>query len=697
MRIQATVNFAYRWRARPEIIAIGDRNTVHYDPNPLLHTLTPNADGHYQYTPASALRILAAFIVQMFPNAISHGGCERPHARQPTVLPPDADAATRSAFAIKKADIHIAGRAVDLMCKRRVSVGGLHGLPDLENVAPVADYLIQNADVLGIQSIVFARSEWTTRGRVPAGRRFQHFDTKPEMEMMDHFDHIHVELNLQASEHPETMAFYTTNQALLIRPPRPSRQTRQGQTTVSATSPAARRIPAFIAPRPQHAATVTNPVQTALPGSNNGATPPAPVVTAQPAPPVPGHPAPGQGTPQPPATNTTPAPTAAAVDTEVQADSFQKLFRLYAQYEYLRRRYSVRQAGLQMRFNPYLVAGFPSMMFDSMATRFHLVGYIQTVSHSASAAGQGSIGTTVQMTCCRTLPEFINDVRADAERFRSRVTSAPAEIIDEIRSRIQDDDNAEAFYRRLFYGDGPRPGNAPTAFRWTEAMAYTRPNGQSDDIVIQGDTVAASVAREEAIQDAGTENTPERQAAVAAQDAQTVTHNLDPNRELSPRENIYQDAFDSYDLAMQLASRPACTLEQYIRFWHGGMTVGDLLLRQVVTGPQDNFAMAAVDTIDVLSNEDSTNGQVINTRGPTTRKSATYYDRIFKLREGPGTGPDHLDGPSVEERGYTDPPAIRPSDTHAGVAANYPQTRANWDSVLEAYRDKVRTLLRPST
>jgi hypothetical protein len=114
-----------------------------------------------------------------------------------------------------------------------------------------------------------------------------------------------------------------------------------------------------------------------------------------------------------------------------------------------------------MKFNPYIVPGFPSMLFDSMRTRFHMAGYIQAVSHSASAAGGGSISTSVQMTCCRTLPEFINDVRADAERFRSRVTAAPAEIIDQIRERMQDEDNAEAFYRRLFTATARAPEMPP--------------------------------------------------------------------------------------------------------------------------------------------------------------------------------------------------------------------------------------------
>ena len=559
---------------------------------------------------------------------------------------------------------------------------------------------------------------------------------------------------------------------------------------------------------------------------------------------------PGTGGPgAPPGTNTPPPSTTPIAANEAdQENSFQNLFRLYAQAEYLRQRYTVRQAAVQMRFNPYLVPGFPSMMFDSMRTRFHVVGYVQSVSHSASATGGGNIGTQVQLTCCRTLPEFINDVRADAERFRSRVTTAPAEIIDEIRARIQDDDKAEEFYRRLFYANGPRPINAPTAFRWMQAMGYSR-GLETDEIYVDGESVSTTVERAQVadgarraetdpnappaaqvpetaptlspgfvaargalrdqqrrlaeadgdtperrreiaglerdlLENLGRSATPadvalrnqlaaaradlaraesagagstiyrgaadefrapnaaalatpalrdrvatlqtqvreratiirgydiegvavaataerateiDRQQAVAAEAAQTVRHNLDPNRELSPRENIYQEAFDQYDTAMRLASRPACSLNDYIRFWHAGMTVNDLLDRNVISGPREIFAYQEVQEQDVVAVGAGPTGERVNIRGVNTRKGGIYYDRIFTLRPGPGEGANHLSPPTEPEQGYTNPPVLAPSATHAGVSASYPQTRANWDEVLTLYREKVRSLLRPST
>lgn len=400
-------------------------------------------------------------------------------------------------------------------------------------------------------------------------------------------------------------------------------------------------------------------------------------------------------------------PTTTNAQKATEGDQFARLFRLYAQYEYLKQRYSQRNAGANLRFNPYLVPGFPAMLFDSMRTRMHCVGYIQNLSHVGFATSGGvAMSTTARLSFCRTIHEFINDVRNDANRFAGRVTSAPAEIIDEIRVIIQDENRAEEFYQRFFYG-GARPNRVPAVFRWDRALGYSR-GLDVEDIQIIGETVETTVARQQRADAAvraqvnekstvGAENTQQNPASpqasaqaggVASEGQQTVRHNLDPNEELAPNpRTVYADAFDNYHVAMQLASRPVCTLEQYIRFWHGGRTVNDLLATGDVETPNLDFAYYNETVNDVVAT-----GQAgTEVRAQTSRSTAVYYERIFRLR--PGPGPE----PTAEQRGYTDPPNVQPSATTAGVPANYPQTRADWDSVLTLYVQKVRRLLSPGT
>ena len=457
-------------------------------------------------------------------------------------------------------------------------------------------------------------------------------------------------------------------------------------------------------------------------------------------------------------------------------NEFQKLFYLYAQYEFFRQRYEARACGASLRFNPYILAGFPAVLFDTQKTGFHTFAYVQQVTHSASVGPMGSMSTTVQFIATRMLPEFFADVRRDSELFARRVDSAPAEMIPEIRETLQVKEQAELYYQRLLYGYREPTNGEPAAFDIKRAVGYQTEAGDVEPIVIEetarthyaADNAAAATAPVrsviahpvspediQAAQNALDSATHANAAAFSAREAArrslersslgetlgtlfqsdsaeayqratdhwiqterererlrdalaelrrradtadpysspvvqatttTVSHNIDPNREVAPMPGVYSKAFEEYHTAMRLSSRPVCTLNDYIRFWHGGETVGALLETRAerpaqVEGEVTTFAYASVVGRDV----NTTGGP----NGPATtqavRNTATYYRRIYRLRQGPGPAP------SPAERGYTDPP-FNPSSESAGVAANYPETRTDWDAVLIAYADKIRNI-----
>ena len=140
----------------------------------------------------------------------------------------------------------------------------------------------------------------------------------------------------------------------------------------------------------------------------------------------------------------------------VGATEYQRLFRVYAQYEFLRQRYDKRRGGAQLAFNPYVVPGYPMHLFDRMTTEHHIVGYLMTVQQSGfvSNGTQANLNTSVTYSFGRTIGEFLADVRRDSIRFNEAVASAPAEVIDEIRTVIQDAVEADSFYNKLLYADG---------------------------------------------------------------------------------------------------------------------------------------------------------------------------------------------------------------------------------------------------
>ena len=677
-RAASRPDFAYRWLITAETLAAGNRHSIRYS-LPKYRDLTPRGTvrprgstesvPNYQQQPAQALRVLADHLRSVFGSVITH-------FEYTSGFPPINPPLTNTA------DPHIAGRAVDIML-RTVRRGGLYSMPDLEHGNPIAEYLVQNANVFGIQYIVWARSQWN--GSKPAGsgtgKRFEHYARAPDSERFDHFNHLHVEITEEAAL--AQLPFYASRGAVANTPPRPAQTVFGPPNTAGLIT----RLPVNANPPP-----ITRTVDVAQPGTSAG-----PLATRT-------------------VTRTITPPGNQAEGAASQDDSFQALFELYAQYQHLKSRYMQRRMAVRMLHNPYITVGFPAMMFDSMNTRMHTVGYVQQVTQSGDA--NGTMSTDATLTCCRTFAEFMADVRTDAERFGARVTVAPAEVVDEVRAQIQDEENAEKFYRRIFYGDAPRPGNVSAAFRWTEAVGYS--DGLTTiPIEIVGESVAQTVARQQAATEARraaanpdsgvtpstnetsqpNATTPTNSALVAgvsSQQQQTVTSNIDPNRELSPRENIYQDAFVNYDIAMQLAARPVCSLSDFIRFWHGGQTVNALLSSGDVEGPNEAFSYATVQERDVIAVGAAPDGVPVLTRGTSERKTAVFYRRIFKLRPGPGTGEDHLTPPSDAEVGYLSNP-LGPSPTHAGVPADYPETRADWDTVLLAYAETVMYLLRPQT
>jgi len=713
VRPEARPDYPYRWIPPPEVLARGDTQNTVYE-----STAYREMGGRNQIPPQRGTIAFRDFLYRQFPGTFSRQflpdsqgrrvinhtiGLSRPTRRVKVYTDPEA-----------KVDDHQAGRALDLTIPKVRRDGVVRA--NLEVGAPIANWLIENAEAFGIAFITYARTTWSggafggwRNGRPTraSARKLRHFREAPNSEQMDHFDHIHVTLT------KESAAGLT---GILARGAPAQFGSTAPVTVVS-------RPVARIAPRGA----------TALPGSQTGV---PPTTTSAP---------PHGDALAPAATN--------------EGDAFAPLFRLYVQQEFLRQRYAQRSGGANLFFHPYLVAGFPAMLFDSMAVRMHVAAYVQSFAHRGSvSSGGASLSTQVQLSYCRTFAEFVADVRADALRFAGRVTAAPAELISEIREVVQDENQAESFYSQLLHGG--RPTLSGAAFRWTEAMGYAD-GPRSAPVEIVGDSVAVVEARlraaEQALHrlrrerggarlaallergdfagvealaggmgegadadrrnwdtaraeaaDADTPGSEQGQptpattaqsasaSGLSSQGQTTVTTNLDPNREFAPRENVYADAFASYDVAMRLCARPCCTLDEYIRFWHGGKPVGTLQQVGQVGQVRYDFAYTTENVTDTVTERAGTQGEARVRVGTTTRPTAGFYDRIFKLRPGPGTGEDHLTPPSAEERGYTEPPTVQPSSVTRGVPSDYPETRADWDRVLDEYREKVRQRVRPS-
>lgn len=742
----AAANFAIATRGTPRV-ALSDANHPIDTWVPSARTRAIGAPRHFPYRNADQTGIdlvtkmpTAPGVVRqlpMRPGALAFAEFIRGNFR-PYVTSVGTRRSGRRASFPGKRDQHNHGRALDIMITPvNQRANNIYG-------NPIADWLVENAKLIGIQLVIWGRYLWSSEPFGSSGSRFKYYsvDASPRDLSSWHCDHIHMEL---------------TDEACLLQTQWFTNPESQRSAPLPAIAGNPSTLPRVIVSRTTAVSTpATRQVTRVTTTVSNGNTPasnaPGTVVGGQPLPNQP--PAAGQ------TTTVTGTPPSDAPETP---ESFQNLFRLYAQYEHSKGRYNERQGSLSLQFNPYLVPGFPVTIFDSMTTRLHAVAYLVNVTHSAMASGQ--YGTKASVSCVRTFPEFIQDVRNDCERFAQRLVAAPAEIIDEIRNVIQKEDQAEILYRRLFYGTD-RPDSLKAAFVFTEAMGYadgldvtpveiretsetssttvttpaqapapgTPPTpaqnvatlearlssittqidtdgprytamlralennifgsraeaNQLAERLIQARADKVRITEElrrarEAAATAGPEASATPETTTTTETRSSVIHSLDPNRELSPIPGTpYYEAFDRYDTAMQLAARPICTLAQYIRFLHAGRRISDLVATADVEVGTNEFTYSLVIDRDL-------DAESPDTEAPQKAYTAQSYARIFRLRQGPGTPP------TEGQRGYSSGTAQGPSTTREGVPADYPQTRADWDTALIAYREKIRFRVSPGS
>jgi hypothetical protein len=234
--------------------------------------------------------------------------------------------------------------------------------------------------------------------------------------------------------------------------------------------------------------------------------------------------------------------------------------------------------------------------------------------------------------------------------------SAPLEPVNSIRDVIQDFTKAEQFYNALLFQRQTLTNGKKASFDFREVIGYARTDGKVDPIKLETVTVGSSVATPV------TSDTQSFDAAGSTQSQTVLVNTLTGTRDIVPLPS-FVPVFNQYTTAMQYVARPICTLDEYVRFLHGGKSPNDTSLTEA--GP-DGYPQ-------VVEGDDRYGTKV------------KYYKRIRRLQQGPG------ETPSPAETGVkTDPEtgAIVYEGNPIG-AENAAQTRADWDSALEAYRAEM--------
>jgi len=377
-----------------------------------------------------------------------------------------------------------------------------------------------------------------------------------------------------------------------------------------------------------------------------------------------------------------------AYDQELQRD---RIKRVLARYEFQRMRGQARAATVTMAFNPYLVPGYPVMVFDELSSGQHLVGYLKNVTHNLSSDG---MSTTISLLYVQNLEEFVHEV-FDARMGNSpdgvleNVQAAPPIAISEVRDVVQYLDRSEEYFSLLLHQGASYKGRTKrTAFDFTSAIRFEvndkhytfddlfseqarleqkrRADQEVKDLeevqklvdervaelkkkyVVATEPYASVVGLDKGTLEVTAEKFAEKVVQIMAIEEERA-YQKKLERELKkPREHLaspilssytaivpsaeFKPMFENFDRAMSFVSRPVCTLDEYIRFrgrW--GTRVG------------------AIKDMGV-----------------------TYYTKILGLRAGPG------DTPEFNANNVVTTPKLE----------DIPDTRVDWTARLMRYRGK---------
>ena len=171
-----------QWQPSPAVLQAGDQQQVSYNGSPTVGNYCTSTNpwacscGAHPACSSGLPGTLqfASYLKTKFPQVSSAGGlgscCRQSTGGTGTYL-----------------SVHSLGRAIDLMIPETAP-----GVADNAKGDPIAAWLIQNAQAIGVQYIAWDQAQWSA-GKAP-GNRYG-----PYTGSLSHTDHLHVELNLAAA------------------------------------------------------------------------------------------------------------------------------------------------------------------------------------------------------------------------------------------------------------------------------------------------------------------------------------------------------------------------------------------------------------------------------------------------------------------------------------------------------------------
>jgi len=400
--------------------------------------------------------------------------------------------------------------------------------------------------------------------------------------------------------------------------------------------------------------------------------------------------------------------------------SLQAIMRDMARYEYHRLRSGLRKGSVSMAFNPYIVPGFPAIMFDNMEDGQHFVGYVTYVEHVLSTTG---METNIQFVHGQTLDELIQEIY-DArvgncfDGVKKDIAMGPPTPLPFLQEVIQDQKKAETYFQKVFHQGAvySTRKSKTAAFDVTKAIRLVKAGKNENEylgfdkifdartVEVQAKRAAEKIKIEKEIQSALTKKREKLQATWAAYkktEPQTV-----PNPEAktsisynTPEEvpadtltskqidDIIEEDMRNEEIFLRYEKRE----EQLKKYALEPDTYlpNEVLDNYIGISPTNTFAPMFSrhdEAMRFISRPICTLDEYVKFRGkwgfpyktvlpddPVQGKGALYYEQILKFSIGPGQTP------KFDANNFVVSPQIK----------DIPDTRADWNTRLLNYRKKV--------
>lgn len=454
----------------------------------------------------------------------------------------------------------------------------------------------------------------------------------------------------------------------------------------------------------------------------------------------------------------TPTPPPAAAQTPqvsesvtASLESAETVYQLYAKYEFFRERYAKRSGSAKIAWNPYIVAGFPAVIFDHRSSRVDIACYVTTVQDvidMSSTSAQKS--TTISFLYGRQLQEMFDLMARQFADGEASAGAAPAEPIRDVRKVIQSFSQAETYYQRLFYG-GQSLFNKDASFDFRKIIGYAPdvPGGSPVEIFVDGpeeadqdDFTTAQVQLAQLTSDRADKTTQLASASAGLSSASVQASTLNATAsntaatQLAALDRSISDAtaqvsqlrvdLSVIDAKIQKAlsviqsTQDVTRTAQVTHNLVGNRELIPLASSMSLFNGYDaamRYAWRPVCTLDeYVVFHDAAGEGFVPAIGAAGSLGATYYTRIRRMTAPTGdvltpSGADGLSPTQVP----TDPQVAAQLGTANAITgqsaqvpsivatvpgltnASFPQVRADWDQALLAYRANVRSVKTPRT